>query len=174
MPPPAEPAPLDAPIAPITGDTLAWALPELTTFATVLSVEVLWEAMVAGHDGWYRPREQRIAINTAMSVDQQAAAVVHELAHALVDLDRHGEDPAMDYAMEELVAESVAHVVCGFVGLDTSGNSIPYLAAWRESTAADAFERVAGLVDRLARRLEDALDPSGDEAVGTAPVSAAG
>jgi hypothetical protein len=61
--------------------------------------------------------------------------------------------------------------VCGFLGLDTSANSIPYLAAWREDTPADAFERVAGLVDRLARRLEDALDPSGQAPSGAAQAS---
>jgi hypothetical protein len=33
FPPPAEPAPLDPPIAAISGDTLAWAIPELTAFA---------------------------------------------------------------------------------------------------------------------------------------------
>jgi antirestriction protein ArdC len=173
LPAPAEPAPLDPPIAPVTGDTLAWALPELAAFADGLNVEVQWEPMPAGYDGWYRPREQRIAVNTEMAVNQQAAALVHELAHALVDLDRQADDPALDYATEELVAESVAHVVCRFVGLDTSANSIPYLAAWREDTAADAFERIAGLVDRLARRLEDALEAPGQEAAGPVPASTA-
>jgi hypothetical protein len=61
------------------------------------------------------------------------------------------------------VAESVALAVWGFLGVDTSGNSIPYLAAWSETTDPDAFERIAGLVDRLARRLEDALDAHADE-----------
>ena len=58
------------------------------------------------------------------------------------------------------MAESVAFTVCGFLGLDTAGNSVPYLAVWSEHTAEDAFERIAALVDRLARRLEDALQAS--------------
>ena len=38
----------------------------------------------------------------------------------------HHEDPELGYATEELVAESVALCVCGFLGLDTHSNSIPY------------------------------------------------
>src|SRR3954447_21167302 len=113
-------------------------------------------------DGYFDPRERRIAINPARSINQQAAALVHELAHALVRLDRQAEDPALTYAVEELVAESVALTVCGFLGLDTTGNSVPYLAVWSEHTDPDAFERIAGLVDRLARRLEDTLQPTAD------------
>jgi hypothetical protein len=66
------------------------------------------------------------------------------------------------YASKELVAESVAYTVCGFIGLDTGANSIPYLAVWSEHTPQDAFERIAALVDRLTRRLEDALQAGDD------------
>lgn len=113
--------------------------------------------MPLGVDGSYWPAEQRIQINSAIAVNQQVAAQAHELAHALVRIDHHDEDPVLDYATEELVAESVAFTVCGFLGLDTLGNSVPYLAVWSEDTPEDAFERIAGLIDRLARRLEDAL-----------------
>ncbi len=158
LPAPATPAALDPPIAPITGDTLAWAIPGLTAFAHQIGVTVTHEALQDGCDGSYHPATRRITISTAVAVNQQAAALVHELAHALVRLDHLDEDPALDYATEELVAESVAYTVCGFLGLDTAANSVPYLAVWSEHTPEDAFERIAGLIDRLARRLEDVLD----------------
>jgi hypothetical protein len=44
---------------------------------------------------------------------------------------------------------------------------VPYLAVWSESAAPDTFERIAGLVDRLARRLEQALGAE-DAAIATA------
>ena len=49
----------------------------------------------------------------------------------------------------------------GFLGLDTCGelDPVPRGRGARTPTA-DAFERIAGLVDRLARRLEDALEPA--------------
>jgi len=71
--------------------------------------------------------------------------------------DGQNGDPVLGYAEEELVAESVAHLAVSFVGLDSSAFAVPYLAGWAEEAAADTFEQIAGLVDRLARRLEDAL-----------------
>src|SRR4051794_35298986 len=73
-----------------------------------LAVRVEVEAMHKGCGGYYQPRSRRIALSAAVSVNQRAAALVHELAHALVELDRHPEDPELTYAAEELVAESVA------------------------------------------------------------------
>jgi hypothetical protein len=116
------PAPLDPPIAPIAGATLAWALPVLAAFARGLGVSVEREPMRAGCDGVYDHGARRIALNPAIAVNQQAVA----LAHALVRLDHQPGDPVLDYATEALVAESVALTVCGFLGLDTAGNSVPY------------------------------------------------
>lgn len=82
--------------------------------------------------------------------------------------DREEHDPQLGYAEEELVAESVAHLAASFVGLDSSAAAVPYLAGWAEEAAGDTFVVVAELVDRLARRLEDALsdvdEPSDDSA----------
>ena len=71
--------------------------------------------------------------------------------------DRRDDDPTLEYAAEELVAESVAHLALSFVGFDTSAAAVPYLASWTDSAPSDTFERIAALVDRLARRLENAL-----------------
>ncbi len=63
------------------------------------------------------------------------------------------------------MVESVAYTVCGSLGLDTAGYSIPYLATWSEEGESETLERTAALIDRLARRIEqaaliaDAQDP---------------
>jgi len=46
--------------------------------------------------------------------------------------------------------------VTGALGLDSSGYSIPYLASWAQEGELDTIERTAALIDRLARRIEDA------------------
>jgi hypothetical protein len=86
------------------------------------------------------------------------ATLIHELAHALCELDRQRDDPALTYAEEELVVESVAHAVTGAAGLDVSGSSVPYLARWAETAPLETIERTAELIDRLAKRIEDALE----------------
>ena len=80
----------------------------------------------------------------------------HELAHALVRHDRESDDPALDYAGEELVAESVAYTCVGALGVSTEDYSIPYLAVWAESSDLEVLKRTAVLIDRLARRIEGA------------------
>lgn len=79
----------------------------------------------------------------------------HELAHALVRHDRQPKDPALDYAGEELVAESIAYTCLGAFGASSEDYSIPYLASWAENSDLEVFEHTAALVDRLARRIED-------------------
>jgi hypothetical protein len=77
-------------------------------------------------------------VGPQFSADAQVSVLVHELAHALVRIDRRDEDPKLGYAEEEVVVESVAYSVCGSLGLDSGGSAVPY----------------AGLIDRLARRIE--------------------
>ena len=52
--------------------------------------------------------------------------------------------------------------------MDTSANSIPYLASWAEQASLEVLEQTAAITGRLAQRIEDALvaDPAteaGDE-----------
>ena len=166
LPPPAEPAPLDPPYAEVQGDSLAWAIGPLQQLAGELGYDVVYEPLEPGHGGSCNPAARRVTINTAQAVNAQVDVLCHELAHVLVRVDRHDDDPTLGYAEEELVAESVAHLAVSFVGLDSSASAVPYLAGWAESAAPDTFEKIAELVDRLARRLENALgaEQAGQEA----------
>jgi antirestriction protein ArdC len=157
LPPPAQPAVLEPPSAELEGDSLAWAQGPLEQLAGELGYRLVLNALEPGHGGSCDPVAKILTINTAQSVNAQISVTCHELAHALVRHDRQPDDPALGYAEEELVAESVAHLAVSFVGLDSSVAAVPYLAGWAEAAAPDTFERIAELVDRLARRLEAAL-----------------
>lgn len=67
------------------------------------------------------------------------------------------DDPKPDYASEEIVVESVAYSVCGVLGLDSSGSSVPYVAGWAAGVEGDPIEDYACLIDRLARRVEEVV-----------------
>jgi hypothetical protein len=47
--------------------------------------------------------------------------------------------------------------VCASAGLDVGGDSIPYVAGWGEDGALDAVTAFAGVIDGLARQLEEAI-----------------
>jgi len=148
-------APLESPRQPVEGDSLAWLFQPLRDFAELIGSPVRIEP--GPSDGSYSPKDRRIRVNPVgegFSANAQVATTIHELAHALVRSDREDEDPELTYAEEEVVVECVAMAVCGTVGLDTSADSVPYMAGWG---TGEEIERYAGVVDRLARRLEDAV-----------------
>jgi len=171
LPPPAQPVPLDPPIAELQGDSLAWALAPLEQLAGELGYTVVYRPLAKGHGGSCNYKTRVITINDDASINAQVDVACHEIAHALTRVDRQEDDPELDYAGNELVAESVAHIACSFVGFSTSASSVPYLAVWSEQAPEDTFERIAALVDRLARRLEQAL---GAEEPPDVPVAASG
>jgi len=176
LPPPAEPAPLEPPIAEVHGDSLAWARHPLEQLAGELGYRVEYRTLAEGHYGSCDREMKVITISDAQALNAQVDATCHELAHALVRQDREEDDPQLGYAEEELVAESVAHLAVSFVGLDSSAAAVTYLAGWAEEAAGDTFEQIAELVDRLARRLEDALsdvDEPSDDSMGDAQRAAA-
>ena len=82
------------------------------------------------------------------SANGRVRVLVHELAHALgVGYEEYGREVA------EVIVETATVVVCGALGLDTSGESIPYIAGWGEQDL-DAIRRHAEKVDEIARALE--------------------
>ena len=92
-------------------------------------------------------------IDDKLPANGKVATLVHELAHA------HGIDYA-DYSRDEaeLIVESVAFIVCGSVGLDTSGESVPYLAGWNPDNPGERIRLLAGTIDAIARAIEGALN----------------
>lgn len=87
--------------------------------------------------------------------------LLHELTHAIgVRYREFGRRRA------EVIVDAVTFIVCGSVGLDVSGETIPYVAGWGEDGALDAVLTFSAGIDELARRLEDALaEEQEDQAV---------
>jgi len=106
-----------------------------------------------------------------MAGNAQVSVLCRELAHALIHYP-DPDDPKLDYASEELVAESIAFSVVKSLGIDSDGASIPYLASWAESSELSVIEKTAALIDRLAKRLQDALEPATEPGTQAVPVQA--
>jgi hypothetical protein len=63
-----------------------------------------------------------------------------------------------------VLVDCVTVCVLGSVGLDVSGESIPYIAGWGEDGALDAIREYAQTIDKVARHIESALDPAPEPA----------
>lgn len=157
---PGGPLDLDPPSEPVGGEGLSHLLKPLVAFARQIGSAVSFEAIPGSARGYYEVPTRRIVIDQApgFSPNAQVKTLIHELSHALVRLSERGEDdPRLNYSEEEVVAEAVAYTVTSCVGLDTSGDSIPYIAGWGGEDAAVPIERYAALIDRLASRIEEAV-----------------
>jgi len=157
LPPPATPAPLEAPIAEIRGDSHDELLPRLGKLSAELGYTfTIGDAGPA--DGRCNTKDKTIVVAERLEPNARVVAAIHELAHALVAED--DDAPKLTYAQGELIAESVAWSCCQTVGLDSSANSIPYLTSWAENADLDVLEETAALTSRLADRIEAALIPA--------------
>src|SRR5207248_11682627 len=139
-----EPTPLDPPGQPVSGDSHAHLLEPLEHHAGALGFNVYYEPLVA-QAGYCSTRERRIVNDSQLPANGRVSTLVHELAHA------HGIDyKSFSRAEAELIVESVACIVCGSLGLDTSSESVPYLAGWNDDQATERIQRLAGTIDEIA------------------------
>lgn len=147
-----EPLP-EPPCEPLTGDSHADLLPRLERFAESIGWTV--EYGETGHaDGYAAPAEQRIRISSELvEPNRRVRTLVHEIVHALgIGYKEHGREVA------EVLTETAAFVACRSLELDTSGMAVPYVASWGEDGDLDAIKSYAGLVDSMARQIEEACE----------------
>jgi hypothetical protein len=109
LPPPARPVPLEPPIAEIGGDSHEDLIAELVKLAGEVGYTVVFGNTGAA-DGLCNAQSKRIAVAERLEANGQLAALIHELAHALVAEDP--DAPRLDYAQGELIAESVVFSPC--------------------------------------------------------------
>lgn len=84
-----------------------------------------------GPHGVTRPVTREVVVDGRLEGAQTTKTTVHELVHVLL----HADSQTIDCrGRVEVEAESIAYVVCGAAGLDTSSYSVAYVAGWAEST----------------------------------------
>jgi hypothetical protein len=153
---PGGPFDLDSPGEPIAGSGLAHLFGVLCEFGEGLGSSIRVEDGRGYGSLDRRSGEIRVNPVTAQfSANAQVAVLIHELCHRLLQVERREDDPVLSYGEEEVVVECAAYTVCGAAGLDTSGSAVPYMTGW--SRSGGEVELFAGLIDRLARRLEDVI-----------------
>jgi antirestriction protein ArdC len=100
--------------------------------------------------GYYQHSTQLVWVRPAAAADM-AATLAHEIAHAVT----HEPAAGMARDVHELIAESVAYVVCSQFGLDLSLRSTDYVAGWIDDPAA--FRAGMAVIHHAAASLIDAV-----------------
>jgi hypothetical protein len=109
-------------------------------------------APLRGPNGVTRPGSRQVIVEADLNGAQLTKTTIHELAH----VHMHAADGHIECRGQiEVEAESVAYVVCGAVGLDTSEYSVAYVARWADRTS-DPDRTLLAAGDRIvaeARRI---------------------
>jgi antirestriction protein ArdC len=126
------------------------SLPEEIGFS--ISFEELEEG---GPNGYCDFRNKKIVIKSSNEPSQRVKTIVHEMGHALLHQPEEGASlHDRCRGTSELEAESVAYVVCNYLGIDSSDYSFGYLASW---TNGDK-DKVHNEIQKSATRIKGASD----------------
>jgi hypothetical protein len=150
--PSGEPTPLQPPSQPLTGDSHAHLIAPAVAFAESLGFTVSFEPIPGRAGGWCDPKQRKIVVDSGVAPNARLRTLVHEAIHALgVDYQQYPR------AQAEVIADITTLIVLGALGLDVSGEAVPYVAGWGEDGALEAVTQFAALIDTLVRRVEAAL-----------------
>ena len=123
-------------------------------------VPISFEAMSRDTDGYFSPKDQRIAIRSGMSEVQTVSAAVHEIAHSkLHNYQKNGdEDHKKDHNTEEVEAESISYAVCQYYGIQTGENSFGYIATWSKVKELPELKASLETINKTAGELISDID----------------
>ena len=133
--------PLPSLVADLSGDVQQYEA-FMEALRRTSPMPIVFGTLEPGTDGLCSFSNQSITIRAGMSQVQTVCATVHEIGHAVLhdrekdrlsaaagDTDK--EPPkAKDKRTMEVEAESVSFAVCQYYGIDTSANSLGYIAGW--------------------------------------------
>jgi len=116
-------------------------------------------------NGYTDPAARRVVIDANLSPAHRAKTALHELAHIVLEHVEDLDAYARHRGIKEYEAESVAYVVSGMLGIDTSEYSIGYVAEWTNGDV-DAIRSTAANVLHAVHTIATVLvdEPTAEEA----------
>ena len=109
---------------------------------------------------------RRIVVDATLSPAQAAKTMIHEAAHAVMHAAADVNPAELHRGRAEVEAESVAYVLAGLLGLDTSEYSIGYIAKWANgdtAAVAETAHTVLAAVHTLTAALETHKEGNAEE-----------
>jgi hypothetical protein len=145
----------------LTGDdpTKAW---DAVTANIVAAGYRVTRGMCGGANGFTDPRGREVRVRPDVDAAQATKTLVHEWAHVSLEHVTDFAEYTKHRGRMESEAESVAFIVCGALGLDTTRYSVPYIAGWANGNV-DVLAEIAETVTRCARAMLDAVTATEDK-----------
>lgn len=128
-------------------------------------VPVLLEDIPGETEGYYNPREKRIAIQRNLGEEMTIKVLIHEITHAYLHKNSEARFGDEVYSRQELEAEAVAYIVSNHLGIDASSYSFGYLSSWTDKgnkleDFQESLQTIAKQSDLLITKIEETLTKS--------------
>lgn len=108
---------------------------------------------------------KRVRVRDDISGAHRIKTTVHELAHILCGhLDDSADPIELHRGRYETEAESIAHIVCRMLGLDTRGYSDAYVLEWADGDI-ELIKNCADTILHVTKRILKGLDPESDATI---------
>ena len=117
-------------------------------------VPISFENIYTNANGYYDISNNRIVVRNDLSEAQSVKTALHEIAHSMM----HDKDSIVDKSwVREIEAESVAFIVCSYVGIDTADYSFGYITGWADGRLED-FKASLGRIKDTSSNIIDRLN----------------
>lgn len=148
----------------LTGDDPAGILEAVTHHLNAHGWTLELAPIPGGTNGYTRTDgTKRVVVDADLSPAQAAKTALHEAAHVMMHADEDQAEYLEHRGIKETEAESVAYIVAGILGLDTSAYSVGYVAGWSRCEA-ETIKSTAARVVRTAHTLAEAITEVEEEA----------
>ena len=164
-----EGSPLPSLVSSLTGDVQQYEA-FMEALRRTSPVPIMFKPLREGLDGFLSLNDQTITIREGMSQVQTVCAAVHEITHAMLHnrereqltaaagiTDREPPKPK-DKNTKEVEAESVSYTVCQYYGIETSANSLGYIATWSKDKTLPELKASLETISKTANILITSID----------------
>ena len=145
------------PVASLTGTDDHGVLGPLTAHLQAIGWTVTTEHL-SGPNGYADPERNTVVLHDELAPEQAAKTLIHEAAHITLGHVNDVDEYRAHRGRMETEAESVAYVVAGLLGFDTSAYSVGYIAGWANGNA-DLVRETAARVLSAAHTIADVFTP---------------
>lgn len=121
-------------------------------------VPIRFEEINGGENGYYDLVGQEICVDSRLPQLQKIKTSIHEISHGLLHDKVNGEDPEATRNEREVCAESVAFVVCSYLGLDTSDYSFGYVGGWSSGKELKELQQKMEIIRKTANTIITAIE----------------
>lgn len=129
----------------------------LEQLKSVSPVEIRFDEIKGGANGYYSHIDNNIVIDTRLSEQQTVKTLIHEIAHSILHNKETGEEKEADRNTKEVQAESIAYTVCQHLGLDTSDYSFGYVAGWSKGKEVKELQASMEVIRKTSKDIIEQL-----------------